>query len=321
MAQPTLNPAQKKIPVARVNGVVINQYQVEAGLATMLEPYKDTKGKVRLLQPEQYAARKHVIETLITRELLYQEGCRQGVCAEEDEVQKGLAAAIAEEGSEQQFKAMLMLQGLTMDEYRESLCRDIIINKVAASVVHGKKKPVTDQEARAYYEEHRSEMQGPELRRVLHLMIPLDRYAEPDQERKARQRLEQLRTDAETFQNFFGKRAAADHTIIAEDFGYISRGSKIHPLLDAIAFRTSQGEVSRVVRTEDGLHLVMVTTILEAGKTWPFELIKDELKKKLYEMRSVELLNRFVEQLKGKATIEIYDRIADSKLDQEQQGT
>ncbi|MCX8045201.1 MAG: SurA N-terminal domain-containing protein, partial [Desulfobacterota bacterium] len=278
---------QKKIPAARVNGVVISQYEVEAGLATLLEPYRDTKGKIRLMQQDQYAARKHVIETLITRELLYQEGCRRGITAGEEEVQEGLRAAITEQGSEQQFKAMLMAQGLTVDEYRTSVCRDIIINKVAASVVQGKRKPITDKDAREYYNEHADTMQGPELRRVLHLMIPLDRYAPADEEKKARQRLEQIRQEPDVFLGFFGERARKEVGIIAEDFGYINRGSKLHPLLDAIAFRTPEGAVSRVVRTEDGLHLVMVTTVLEEGKRWPFELIKEELKKKLYEINSV----------------------------------
>lgn len=316
MAQQMLNPAHKKIPVVRVNGVVISQYQLEAALAVLLEPYKDTKGKVRLLHQEQYAARKHVIDTLITRELLYQEGCRRGLTASDEEVREGLRAAIAEQGSEQQFKAMLMMQGLTFDEYRTSLCRDIIINKMAASVVEGKRKPITDKDARAYYDSHAEEMQGPELRRVLHLMIAVDRYADPEKEKQARQRLEQIRKSPDMFKRFFGKHAVQEEGIIAEDFGYISRGSKLHPLLCSIAFRMPQGEVSRVLRSEDGVHIILVTTILEEGKRWPFELIKEELKKKLYEMNSVQILSSFVEKLRHQSTIEIYDRIADSAQEQ-----
>lgn len=319
MAQQTLSPAQKKIPVARVNGVVISQYQVEAGLAVMLEPYKDTKGKVRLMQTEQYAARKHVIENLITRELLYQDGCRRGVQATEVEVQAGLRAAVKEHGSEQQFKAMLMLQGLTLDEYRDSIVRDIIINKVAASVVEGKRRPVSDKDARAYYDSRKAEMKGPELRRVLHVMIPLDRYADPEQERAARSRLERIRENPAAFRRLFGGQAACEEGIVVEDFGFISRAGRFHPLLESIAFRSPAGEPSRIIRTEEGLHVVMVAAVLEEGKRWPFELIKDELKKKIYEQNSVALLNAHVEKLKRAATIDIYDSIADSKLRQEEQ--
>ena len=82
MGQNTINPAQKKMPVARVNGVVISEYQVASALQILLEPYKDTKGKVRLPQQEMYAARKHAIDNLVMRELLYQEGCRTGIVAD-----------------------------------------------------------------------------------------------------------------------------------------------------------------------------------------------------------------------------------------------
>ena len=74
MTQAPREDAQKRTPAARVNGVVISQHQVEAGLQTILDPYRDTKGKVRLPQEQQYAARKQVIDNLITRELLFQEG-------------------------------------------------------------------------------------------------------------------------------------------------------------------------------------------------------------------------------------------------------
>jgi parvulin-like peptidyl-prolyl isomerase len=285
----------------------------------MLEPYKDTKGKVRLTQPEQYAARKHVIENLIVRELLYQEGCRKGLEASQAELQHGLEATIQEQGSEQQFKAMLMVMGLTLEEYRASIRKDIIINKLAASLVEGKRKPVTTEDARAYYDEHKAEMKGPETRRVLQLTIPLDRYADPGAEKKARQRLEEIQKSVKAFEKFFGRDAVQEEGITAEDLGYISRGGRFHPLLDSIAFRSRQGEISRIIRTEEGLHLVLVASILEEGKTWPFDLIRDELQKKLYEMNSVALVNRFVEKLRKKAAIDIYDRIADSKLQQEQQ--
>jgi len=316
MSQNTIDLSQKKTAAARVNGTTISQYQVEAGLQTLLEPYKDTKGKVRLSQPQQYGARKQVIDNLILRELLYQEGCRRGITAEEQELQTAMQGSIDEQGTEQRFKAMLLMMGLTPDEYLASTRKDIIINKLAASLVEGRRKPVTPEDALNYYNEHRSEMQGPEMRKVLHVMIPLDRYASPDEGKKVRHRLEKIRSSRQEFDRCFEPATAAGADIRAENLGFISRG-QFHPMLDSIAFRISKGEISRTVRTDEGMHLLLVTAVLEAGRVWPFELIKDEIQKKLYEMNSVAIINKFVEDLKKKSSIEIYDRIADSKLSQE----
>ena len=316
MAKQTIHPGQKKIPVARVNGVVISDYQVESGLQSLLEPYKDSKGKVRLSQEQQYAARKHVIDNLVTRELLYQEGCRQGIAATEEEINQVMEHAVDEYGSDGQFKAMLVMTGLSPDEYRGQVRRDIIINKLAASLVEGKRRPVTTKNARKYYDEHLEEMAGAEARKVLLVMVPLDRYAPSKEEQKARKRLEKICAGKKEFEKIISKGSDSESGVKGQDLGFVSRG-RMHPLLDSIAFRLPEGKISRIIRTEEGLHVLLVKTILKEGKVRPFDLIEEELKKKIYEMRLVSIVNEFTDRLKEKANIEILDRIADSKLEQE----
>ncbi len=307
MAQSLINPAQKKIPAARVNGVVISQYQVEAGVAQLLKPYADVKGKVRLPQEQQYAARQAVLDNLIMRELLYQEARARGLMATEEEINTALQQAIKEYGSEREFKAMLVMTGSSPEEYREQLIKDLTVNKMAAAVVKGKRKPVSTEEARKYYDEHMDEMQGPEARWLVHIMVPLDPYAPPEEVKKARARLEQIRclSPAE-----FEKQAAA----AGEDLGYVMRG-QLHPILDSVVFSMPAGHISRIVKTEEGLHVVLVKEILAAGKTRPFNAaVEKELREKLYEKRSVEMLNKFTDSLRKKARVEILDQVVTARL-------
>ena len=81
---------------------------------------------------------------------------------------------------------MLVMTGSSPDEFRSQLIKDLTVNKMAAAVVEGKRKPVSAEEARKYYDEHKSEMQGPEVRWLVHIMVPLDQYAAPDEVKKAR---------------------------------------------------------------------------------------------------------------------------------------
>lgn len=313
-----IHPSQKKTVVARVNAALITEYQVASALQSLLEPYKDSKGKLRLPQQEIYAARKHVIDNLVMRELLYQEGCRQGIPATNEEIAAVTEGSIAEFDSEHQFKAMLVMTGQTPEEFNEQIKKDIIVNKTAAAAIADKKKPVTREEARQYYDEHPDEMMGPEMRRVLQVMRKLDRYAEPAEEKKARQELEKLAADAAAFEKVVADGSLAGTDIKGLDLGFIARG-QFHPLLDSVAFRLKEGEFSRVIRSEEGLHVLLVKIILEAGKKRPFDLIAEDLQAKLYEMRSVRLLNEFVDILRSKADIAVMDAMADSKLQQELQ--
>ncbi len=318
MGREPINAGLKKVPVARVNGAVINEYQVTVALEQMLEPYKDTKGKVRLHQPEQYAARKQVIENLIMRELLFQEAGKRGIEITDEEFQEVYKASTVGYQNEQHLKAVLVMQGLSPDEFEGQIRFDILVNKMAASVVEGKRKEITPEETRTYYDEHKAEMQGPEARRVLHVEAPLDRYAGPEQEAEARKKIEPFAGSAEAFEKAFEGDAATKAGLNIDDLGYIRRG-QFHPLLDSVAFRSPEGSISRIIRTDEGLHIIMVKKILKEGTTWPFEFIKEELQKKIYEMNSVNLLNEFVDELKKTASIQVLDTVADSKLDQEKQ--
>ena len=313
-----IHPSQKKTTVARVNGTAITEYQVASALQILLDPYKDTKGKLRLPQQEVYAARKHVIDNLVMRELLYQEGCRRGIAATQEEIATVTAGSAAEYEGELQFKAMLVMMGLTPAEFRDQVKKDIIINKTAASVVEGKRKTVTTQEARQYYDEHPDEMQGPEARNVLHVMQKMDRYADPAEEKKVRQELEKLAADPAAFEKVAAEGSLKGTEIKGANLGFVTSG-QFHPILDGIAFRMKEGEISRVIRTDEGLHILMVKTIIEGGRKRPFELIEEDLKARLYEMRSVALLHTFTDALREKADVAILDAMADSKLQQEKQ--
>ncbi|MCP4714291.1 MAG: hypothetical protein GY868_04165 [Deltaproteobacteria bacterium] len=310
-----INPSLKQIAVARVNGTVISEYQVTSGLESVLDPYKDTKGKVRLSQPEQYAARKQIIDNLVMRELLLQEGTQRGIAASEEEISQAVATSSAEYQSQEHFEYLLQLQGLTFEELKEQLRRDIIVNKLAAACVEDKRQDINDADARTYYNEHKADMVGPEARRILHIEIPLDRYAEKTEEDAVHERLEHLDTPA-AIEELVAGDGCAERAINAEDLGFIKRGD-FHPLLDSIAFRLQEDEVSRIVRTDEGLHRLLVKTVLPSGKTWPFEMIVEELKKKIYELNSVNMVNDLAAELRSKASVQILDTVADSKLEQE----
>ena len=307
---------QKEMVVAKVNGVAIRAFQVEAGLQSMLEPYRDSKGKVRLNQQEQYGARDYVIDNLVKRELLFQDGKEQGIEGSKKEFDQIMEDTLKEYTSEAHFKFVLTSQGLTLEQYREQMKHDIVVNKTAASIVQDKKKDVSKAEARKYYDEHPDEMKGPEVRHILHVMIPLDRYAPEDKVKEAREKLEKVATDVKTFKEIVKKGPETKDEIKGLDVGFVARGS-IHPMLDTIVLRLEEGKISRVVKTDEGLHLMMVEKTLPADIPRPYKYVEADLIKNIYEQRSVAILDEHIEKLRKKADVDIIDKMASNKLDQE----
>jgi len=309
---PPVDPKLKNVIIARINDARITEFDVSCGLELAYEPHRDTKGKVRLMQNEQYELRQAVIDRLITRELLYQEGKRRGTHISDAEFENALKVSMQEFQSEEHFAAVLALQGQTLEDYQEQLRRDLITNTVAASVIEGRRREVTDADARAYYEENRSRMQGPEMRHILLVELALDRYAEPAEVKAAQAKIEPCTRGPEAFMEVFESKKTAEG-MTCRDLGFMTRG-QYHPLLDSVAFRMSSGQVSRVVRTEANLNVLYVKSVLAEGHIWPFEDIVENLKKSIYEMHSVEMINDFVKQLRRSSTVVVYDTATEQRL-------
>jgi parvulin-like peptidyl-prolyl isomerase len=312
---PAIDPKLKNVVVARINDAVITEYDVCSGLERAYDPHRDTKGKVRLLPHEQTALRQAVIDRMITRELLYQEGTRRGITVSDEEFATALQISMQGYESMEHFAAVLGLQGQTPDDFKLQLRRDLITNKVAASVVEGRRKNVTDQEARTYYDQHRDQMQGPESRHILLIEVPLDRYAEKAGVQAAQKLIEPCTGGSKQFMKMFtAKKLPAG--MACSDLGFITRG-QYHPLLDSVAFRTQAGQVTRIVRTDESLNVMYVKTVLKEGSIWPFEDIVENLKKTIYEMQSVKMINDFVKQLRSESKLLISDAATEKRLTEE----
>ena len=312
---PVIDPQLKNVVVVRINDTVISEYDVASGLERAYDPHRDTKGKVRLLPDEQTDLRQAVIDRMITRELLYQEGTRRGIEISEEVFENALKISVQGYESMEHFAAILDLQGQTPDDFKLQLRHDLITNKVAASVVEGRRRDISDDDARAYYEQNRSQMQGPETRHILLIEVALDRYAEPAEEKAAQALITACTGGSQQFMQVFEAKKRPEN-MTCTDLGFITRGQH-HPLLDSVAFRMQADQVSRIIRTEEGLNVMYVESVLEEGRIWPFDVIVENLKQTIYEMQSVEMVNDFVKKLRGKSKVYISDKAYEQRLAKE----
>ena len=86
------------------------------------------------------------------------------------------------------------------------------------------------------------------------------------------------------------------------NLGYFQRGQMVKPFEDA-AFALAPGEVSNIVETRFGYHLIKVTG-RQSETTIAYDAIKDRLQKYLKEQKVQEQVNTYIEEAKGKAEVE-----------------
>lgn len=163
---------------------------------------------------------------------------------------------------------------------------------------------VKDEDLASYYEQNKNRFGQPERRRASHIMINLAPGASEDARKAARAKAEDL-----------AKQAAADPAQFAElarknsqdagsasnggDLGWLAPGMLTGPLEKAI-FGQAKDQVSGVIETPSGLHVVKVTEIQPAAIK-PLAEVKDqitaEVRKQLAAVRFSEMASQLNKQV------------------------
>lgn len=150
-------------------------------------------------------------------------------------------------------------------------------------------------EIKSYYEGHKDEFGEPEQRRAAHILITVPAQAgEAAKEAarvKAEQLLQQLKQDpgkfAELAKQYSGDPGSASK---GGDLGFFGHGAMVKPFEDA-AFALRPGEISGVVQTDFGFHIIKLIEI-KAAKTLPLEQAKADISQKLRQQKAAD---RFAE--------------------------
>ncbi len=143
---------------------------------------------------------------------------------------------------------------------------------------------VDEGEIRKYYEEHQPEFGTQEQRQAAHILITLTPQASGADKQAARTRAEQVLQQVKQSPGKFSelaKQHSQDTGSAANggDLGLFSRGMMVKPFEEA-AFKLSLGEVSGLVQSDFGLHIIQLLAI-KAAKIQPLNEVRNDVAQKL----------------------------------------
>jgi len=160
---------------------------------------------------------------------------------------------------------------------------------------------ITDLEIEDYYQKHIKEYQEPEQVRARHILI------KPDSDKKAaKAKIEGILKEIKAGKNFeelAKKYSACPSKTQGGDLGFFSRGRMVKPFEDA-AFNLKLGEISDIVETQFGFHIIKLEERKEA-RTIPLSEVKESIKDIIYHQKAKEEAEKIA---KAKAD-EIYSKI------------
>lgn len=157
-----------------------------------------------------------------------------------------------------------------------------------------------EDDVKTYYEQNKAKWGTPEQRRSRHILIAVDaKAADADKQqakKKAQDLLEKLKKTPDDFAKL-AKEFSADPGSAASggDLGFNAKGVMVGAF-DAAVFGMKEGQLSDVVETDFGYHIIQVTGI-RGGASKPFEQVRGEieveLRKQLASKKFAELAETF----------------------------
>jgi peptidyl-prolyl cis-trans isomerase C len=254
--------------------------------------------------------RKEALERMIVERLIDEKVKAAKIAATEEEVidqLEKMASAQKPPLSLEDFKALVKAYGQSFDEVKQQIQRGLGYQKLMEAQWAGRIK-VTEDDAKKHYSENTKQFEIPEQVRASHILIKPD-TSDPNVEpalakaaakAKAEELLKQIK-DGDDFAELALANSGCPSSARGGDLGFFSKG-RMAPAFEEAAFALEVGQVSDIVETQFGYHIIKVTDRKDASATM-FEQAKDDILKLLTQTRQAELAKEYIELLKAQANI------------------
>lgn len=270
-----------------------------AGVHKLAKKGTSTHGKIPL-------AYRQALEELIDRELLFQEALARRLSADDAAVQRAYDEARVNHPREADWVAFLKGQFLDPQAFRAEVRARYTIEALVRQEA-GKVPPVTDEEARRYYDANPAAFETGERIQAHQIFFRAEglKQAQQDAARsRAQAVLERLRK-GEGFEELARK--------VSQDTASAAEGGKLAPFargqveraVELAAFALPPGQVSDVVWSRLGYHIVRVDGRLPSVRL-SFDEVRERIKLALGAQRQQKNLADLVASLRAKARIETY---------------
>ncbi len=296
--------------VVTVNGTEVERARLDKYLEPQLERIS-ASGQVpddRLAEMKDKMIRR-ITDVLIIETLIDQQMKKNNIVVTEQQIADHIARLAARENlTVEDLKAIVTRGGGTFEQWKEQMQFDKIIGVLKLAEIEGfSTADVSESDALQYYQNNSVRYDIPEQVRASHILIKPQKApgsdpgaADTAAREKAEQLLEQINAGAD-FAQLAKENSACPSSSKGGDLGFGRKQSWVTPFSDA-AFALQPGQISDVVKTRFGYHIIKVTDRKESSQI-PFDNVKDDIAKTLQTQKESDLSKKYITSLKDNAEI------------------
>ncbi len=287
--------------VAEVNGEAVLRSDFEASFdrsRRQMAQQNPTPSEAQLNE-----LRAQVLNNLIDREVLFQESVTEGFGISEERIGLEIEGIRGQFATQEEYQQALDNLGVTEAELELDIAKSLAIQGLLEEQVL-ESLEVSEEEARSFYQENADVFTQPDQVRARHILISTQGLESQDAVAEARSRAEDLLEELEQGADFAA--LAEEHSEGPSaprggDLGLFGRGQMVAPFEEA-AFSLDEGEVSEIVETQFGFHIIQVTEKVAGGPV-PFEDVRGDIDQYLLQQKQGEAVQDYVDALREEAEI------------------
>lgn len=290
-----------------INGETLPQEAIDFEYRRLQQYY------VNHMSPEQLKAnedkmRKQAVEQAVGAKLLLNEASRLDIQVPTELIDRKLQPIIEQSGGPEVFAQRLQENGITEQQLRDNIAEGCKVDLLIERVCEGLSDP-TEEDMQTFFDNNKEHYMQPERVAASHILIRPT--SEGDEDRVvAESRIEGIAQDIRDGKDF--GELAAQHSECPSgkqnggSLGWFSRGMMV-PEFEEAAFNMAVGEISDIIETQFGFHIIMKTAEDEGGQAG-FEEARDKIRDLMRHDRRGKCVAAYVADLKDK--VEILDTSA-----------
>ena len=209
-----------------------------------------------------------------------------------------VSKVVTQVGGPENYKKALDAQGITEVQFRKELEKGAKVNKLVEQACAGVADPTEDEVAK-FYEAHKAEFVVPHQVLCQHILVKGSDDAALDKIKAIRERIVSGGAD---FAEEAKKNSDCPSGQEGGSLGWFGRGMMV-PEFDKVAFEMKKGEVSGVVSTQFGYHIIYKADEKGGGQQTLVD-VHDQVKDLLRHETRGRAMDAFVAELRANAKIE-----------------
>ncbi|MFL2948734.1 MAG: peptidylprolyl isomerase [Nitrospinales bacterium] len=286
--------------VAKVNSEIITLSSIEGRANALKEKYRNDMGN--------YDDKKilgETLEILIDEKLKLQQGKKMGFEVDDLTVDAAIKDIERKNSLEEgQLAFMIEAEGKSLETYKNVIRNQILVSKITRFEL-GSRLAISERKIAEYYHDNQKEFWESSQVKAKHILILFEKDVSDKIKKEKNKQIKKILAEVKEGKDFAEAAKEYSEDVSASlggDVGFVKKGQMV-PEFEKAVYRLKEGEISGVVETEYGYHIIKAEEI-KKGRTIPFKDVKNKIKNILSTSKQESAYKAWISELRESAFIE-----------------